>query len=514
MTTDLVLAVDLGTGGPKAALVTLDGDIVAHAFEPTKLLLLPDGGAEQDPAGWWTAITTAVRRVLADEGGAADRLAAVSVTSQWSGTVPVDERGHHLANAIIWMDSRGAKYMPALLGGPVRVQGYDPRKLRRFIQRSGGAPSHSGKDPLGHLLYLRHEQPDLYRRAAAFLEPADHLNARICGRLVSSYDCIVAHWLTDNRDLGRVDYDDGLLALAGLDRKQLPELVPSATVVGTVLAEVADEWGIPTGVPVVTATGDVHSAVLGSGALDDYEGHLYLGTSSWLSCHVPKKKTDLMHNQAALPSALPGRYFLANEHEVAGGALLWLRDQAGLAADFDEMDELLAQSAPGSNGALFGPWLNGERTPVDDHTIRATWTNVSLSTTRADLVRSVYEGVAGNSRWLLEVVERFTKRRMPKLNVIGGGALSDAWCQIHADLLDRPIHRVAAPQHANARGAAFVASIALGHADAPTLASRVLIERQFQPDPANRAVYDGLYAELLALYKATRKMHRRMNRHG
>jgi xylulokinase len=519
MSADLVLAIDLGTGGAKAALVTLDGDIVAHAFEPTKLILLPGGGAEQDPADWWAAITTAVRRLLVEcsqlggRSGATDWLAGVSVTSQWSGTVPVDERGHHLGNAIIWMDSRGARYMPEVLGGPVRLQGYDPRKLWRFIQRTGGAPSHSGKDPIGHLLYLRHEEPERYERAHAFLEPADHLNARICGRLVSSYDCIVAHWLTDNRDVGNVHYDDGLLAMVDIDRSKLPDLVPSATVVGSVLPEVAEEWGIPTGTPVVTATGDVHSAVLGSGALGDYQGHLYLGTSSWLSCHVPKKRTDLPHNQAALPSALPGRYFLANEHEVAGGALLWLRDKAGLAADFDEMDALLDQSVPGSNGVLFGPWLNGERTPVDDHTIRATWTNVSLATTRADLVRSVYEGVAGNSRWLLEVVEKFTKRRLPQLHVIGGGALSDAWCQIHADLLDRPILRVADPQHANTRGAAFVASIALGHADADTLADRVKIEREFTPDAANRGVYDELYGELLGLYKATKRMHARMNRH-
>lgn len=509
-----VLAIDLGTGGPKAALVTLDGDIVAHAFEATELLLLTDGGAEQDPADWWRAITAAVRRVLDDVPEARTRLAAVSVTAQWSGTVPVDARGHHLANAVIWMDSRGAKYMKEVLGGPVRVVGYDPRTLRRFIQRTGGAPSHSGKDPLGHLLFLRHERPDLYREAAAFLEPADHLNARICGRVVSSYDCIVAHWLTDNRDLSDVRYDDELLARCGIDRAKLPELVPSATVVGTVLAEVAEEWGIPAGTAVVTATGDVHSAVLGSGALADFAGHLYIGTSSWLSCHVPWKRTDLLHNQAALPSALPGRYFLANEHEVAGAAIQWVERTLAVEGGYPALDALVAGSQPGSGGVVFTPWLNGERTPVDDHTIRGGWTNVALDTTRADLVRSVYEGVAYNSRWLLDVAERFVKRPFPHLHFIGGGALSDAWCQMHADVLDRPILRVADPQHANARGAAFVASIALGHADAEELGRRVQIDRRFTPEPATRVVYDERYGEFRKLYKALRPIHARMNRSG
>ncbi len=506
----LVLAVDLGTGGPKAALVTLDGEIAAHATETTDVILLADGGAEQDPAAWWTAVTAAVRAVLAAEPDAAGRLAAVSVTTQWSGTVPVDAEGRHLGNAITWMDSRGAPYVKDLVGG--RLQGYDARKLRAFVSRTGGIPSHSGKDPVAHILWLKHERPDLYREAATFLEPADHLNARISGRVVSSQDCIVAHWLTDNRRRDAIDYDPGLLRVTGIERSKLPDIVLSASVVGGVTAEVADEWGIPAGTPVVTATGDVHSAVLGSGALADYEGHLYIGTSSWLSCHVPKKRTDLLHNQAAIPSALPGRYFLANEHEAAGSCLLWLRDRLGL-GDVEKLNVLAAEAEPGSGGVIFMPWLNGERTPVDDHTIRGGWTNLSLATTQADLVRSVFEGVAYNSRWLLDVVERFVKRPLPALNFIGGGARSDLWCQIHADVLDRPIRRVADPQHANARGAAFVASIALGHATAEDLAARVRIDREFRPDPAVRPAYDRLYDEFENLYQATRKIHRRLNRH-
>ncbi len=508
-----VLAVDLGTGGPKAALVTLDGDIAGHAFEPTELILLPDGGVEQDPADWWKAITTAVRRLLAETPIDGSDIAAVSVTAQWSGTVAVDGAGDALMNAVIWMDSRGARHIGDVVGGPVRVLGYDPRRLRRFISRTGGVPSHSGKDPIAHILHIKHARPDVYAAAAHLLEPADYLNLRICGRAVSSYDCIVAHWLTDNRDITSVRYDPVLVALSGIDPAKLPPLVPSASVVGAVTAAVADEWGIQPGTPVVTATGDVHSAVLGSGALGDYEGHLYIGTSSWLSCHLPAKRTDLLHNQAALPSALPGRYFLANEHETAGACLLHLRDQLGVANDLDELNRLAESSAVGANRLIYTPWLNGERTPVDDHTIRGGWSNLSLAHTRADLVRSVFEGVAYNSRWLLEVVERFVKRPLPSLNFIGGGALSDLWCQVHADVLDRPIRRVAEPQHANARGAAFVASIALGHRTAEQLAERIEVEAEFTPDADARPVYDELYAEFRRLYKAHKPIHARLNRH-
>jgi xylulokinase len=508
-----VLAIDLGTGGPKVALVTTDGAITAHEFEATELILLPGGGAEQDPDGWWRAITASVRRLLAGGHVPIDDIVAVSVTSQWSGTVAVDASGKHLMNALIWMDSRGAPHIKEAVGGRLRVQGYDPRKLRMFIQRTGGAPSHSGKDPIAHILFLKHERPDIYRAAHAFLEPADYLNARICGRQVSSFDCIVAHWMTDNRDISNVHYDPGLLSLFGVERSKLPDLVPSATVVGEVTSALADEWGLAAGTKVVTATGDIHSAVLGSGAVGDFEGHLYIGTSSWLSCLLPQKRTDLMHNQAALPSPIPGRYFLANEHEVAGAALLWLRDNAHLATGFDEMNEMVAKAPVGSGKVIFTPWLNGERTPVDDHTIRGGWNNLSLSTTQADLVRSVFEGVAYNSRWLLGAVEKFVKRKMDGLNFIGGGALSDLWCQMHADVLDRTIRRVAEPQHANARGAAFVASLALGLADVGSLSKQVRIDASFTPDPANRAVYSELYREFRNRYKADKAMHARLNGH-
>ena len=511
MSNEHVLAIDLGTGGPKAALVDGSGHIVANEFEPTPLDIQGDGAAEQDPDAWWQAITVAVRAVVDNGGVPADQIVAVSITSQWSGTVAVDETGQHLYPAVIWMDSRGAPYVHDLVSAKINVAGYHPLRLKSWIQKTGGIPSHSGKDPIGHILWLRHERPEVYSSTRYFLEPCDYLNARLTGRICASYDSIVAHWLTDNRDLGRVTYDAELLALCGLRESQLPPLVPSATIVGEVLAAVAADWGLAPGTQVVTATGDVHSAVVGSGALGDFEGHLYMGTSSWLSCHLPTKRTDLLNNQAALPSAVPGRYFLANEHEVGGAALLWLQEQAGMVSDLDEANRL-AQSAPaGSNRVIFTPWLNGERTPVDDHTIRGGWNNVSLTNNRADLVRSVFEGVAFNSRWLLDVVEKFIKKPLDGLNFIGGGAKSDLWCQMHADVCDRVIRRVSEPQHANTRGAAFVAWLALGRQSLEELNRSVSIDREFHPDPDTRSAYAPLYAEFGKIYKANKAIHARLN---
>ena len=160
---------------------------------------------------------------------------------------------------------------------------------------------------------------------------------------------------------------------------------------------------------------------------------------------------------------------------------------------------------------LFTPWLAGERSPVEDHAARGGFHNLSLHTTRADLVRAVLEGVAYNSRWLHEAVERFARHRLGPLRIFGGGAQSDLWCQIHADVMDRRIERVADPLLTGLRGAALFAGLTLGHVQAGEVRALVPVDRTFTPDPANRAVYDRLYAEFPRLYKAQKGMFARLN---
>jgi xylulokinase len=452
-----------------------------------------------------------------------DRPAAVSVTSQWSGTVPVARDGEPLANALIWMDARGAEDVAAL-GGRVKVQGYDPRQLRRWIALTGGAPSLSGKDPLAHILWLRRNRPELSADTWKYLEPKDWLNLRLTGECVATYDSIVVHWVTDNRDPSHVTYDPELLRMAGLQRDWLPDLVPATSIIGFLTDDAAAALGIQPGVPVIGGTPDVQSAAIGSGAVGDFEGHLYLGTSSWLTCHVPFKKTDLLRGVASLPSPLPGRYFVADEQETAGACLNWLRDNVLYPDDelgegpapedvFARIDRVAATSPPGANGVVFTPWLNGERTPVDDHTIRAGWHDVSLRTDRADMVRAVLEGVAFNSRWLLSCVERFVGRPFPWINVIGGGGQSELWAQIHADVLDRPVRRVEHPIRANARGAALLAGVALGRVTVDELGGKVAVVAVHEPDPANRVVYDELYGAFRDIYKQNKGIHRKLNAH-
>lgn len=518
-----ILAIDLGTSGPKVALFSSRGEMLGSEFEETKLLLLPDGGAEQSPDEWWEAIQRAVKRLLARDLAPAEDIVAVACTGQWSGTVAVDRDGNALGNAIIWMDSRGGPQIQQVAGGGINIQGYSLVKLFQWIRLTGGAPALAGKDPIAHILYLKQNQPEIHRQAFKFLEPIDYLGLHLTGRFAASFDSISLHWMTDNRDIRNVKYDSHLIRMSAVDASKLPDLQPANSILGILLPDIARDWGLADNVQVVIGSPDIHSAAVGSGAVRDFEPHLYIGTSSWITCHVPFKKTDLSHSIAALPSAIPGRYLLTDAQECAGACLQFLRDNIFFHEDempngekpanaYQLFDGIAQRTPAGSGKLIFLPWLYGERAPVDDRFVRGGFINQSLQTTRDHMIRAVFEGVAYNSRWLLKYVEGLIGRRSEAVNMVGGGAKSDVWCQIHADVMDRPVRQMKDPIEVNVRGAALLASAALGFIHYDDIASRVPVAKTYTPNPEHRKIYDELFSEFTAIYESNKKIFARLNR--
>jgi xylulokinase len=521
--TRCVLAWDLGTSGAKVGLVTAGGEVLGSEFEPTELLLFPNGGAEQRPDEWWDAFCRATERLLSRELAPRSSIVAVGVTAQWSGTVAVGADGAPLMNAIIWMDSRGAEYVKKITGGPIRIAGYSPYRMFQWVRLTGGAPVHSGKDPFSHMVYIQRAHPDVYEKTYKFLQPKDFLTARLTGRIASTFDSIADHWVTDNRDPARIRYVPSLIALSGIAADKFPELCAASDVLGTLRPEHRERFGLSGDVRVVGGAPDLHSAAVGAGTTRDYEPHLYIGTSSWIAAHVPHKKTDIWNNMASLPAAIPGRYLLLNEQETAGGCLVHLRDRLFWPSDalsgdkapadaFERFDRAAATSPAGANHLLFLPWLYGERTPVEDPHLRAALFNYSLSHRRADVIRAVLEGVALNARWLFGKVEGFFGRSVSELRIIGGGAESELWSQIVADVLGRRVLRVEQPQLSNLRGAGMIAWVGLGELGWDDIPARIKTRTPLEPNSGNRAVYDERYAEFHALYEKTRGLFSRMNR--
>jgi xylulokinase len=510
----LALAIDLGSGALKVGIVSLAGKVAAVEQTPLETERLPGGGAVQDACGWWDAVRTSAGSVLAKVP--TERVAAIACTGQWASTIPVDAAGEPVGPCLMWLDTRGAEHARDVVGGP--LLGYSPRALLTWVRHTGGVPSPYGGDPVSHMLHLQRDEPRTAAAARWYLEPVDYLSMRFTGRAVATLASMSAAWLTDNRRLDHLQYDSVLLRKAGLDPGKLPPLVATGSLVGPVRAEVASDLGLGPDVQVVTGTPDIHTSALGTGAVEEGMAHTSISTTSWISLPVARKKTDPIHSIATIPGLDAHTYIVANNQEAAGLCLRWLRD--ALPSDrtrgFEELTELAAAAAPGSGGAVFTPWIAGERSPVDDRNARGGWHNLSVQTTGADLVRAVLEGVAYNTRWLHQAVERFTHRRLDRLRIFGGGAQSDLWCQIYADILDCRIERVADPLYVNLRGAVFLAALALGTVRQDEIRGLVPIERVFNPNPQNRAIYDRLYAEFARLYKSQRRMFARLNRtdHG
>ncbi len=526
-----ILAIDLGNGGPKAAAVALDGCIKAHSLTGVSVTIDQDGTATQDADEWITAFEESVRAVLAKVDPAA--LHAVAVTGQWGSSVPVGDDCKPVGSVLLWADTRGEPYVQSIIAGRLRVAGYAPHKVVPWLRITGGVPSAAGDDPTGHWQVWCHDLPDVARRMRWQLEPVDFLTAHLTGVVAATPASMVLSWLTDNRPGARLGYVPELVAKSRRSPATLPPLRPTGSVQGELRRELADQWGVPTGVPVITGIPDFHAAALGGGAVRPFQTHLAISTTAWLSAPVPFKKTDIWHTIATVPGLEPSHPLVINNIDTAGAALTWLREQviapsdgllgggSGIGADgaappglqpsFEALTQLAASAPPGCEGVLFAPWLAGEHSPVADKNIRATWLNLSLRTNRAIMVRSVLEGVALSTRWLLGHYEKFLGRAVTEIRVLGGGAQSDLWCQILADVLNVTLVRVADPRQAQVRGVALWARVCLGELSLYEAADLVPLADTFRPNPAHRAEYDRLYREYRTLYSRLKRTYRRLN---
>lgn len=517
-----VLAIDVGTSGPKAAIVSLLGSIVATARAHVATIHLPDDGAEQDPEALWTAVKQACAAALRSSGVAARDVLAVICSSQYSSIVPVDGAGRPTMNMVLWLDKRGSsERLQRIAGYPRRPD--TPLRLLRWL-RIHGLPPIDGGISLNHMRWIRHARPEAYARTTAFLEPMDFVAMRFSGRATANQCTAFMSLLIDNRRLGVTEYDRTLLAQSGIDPAKLPELVPLDSIVGLVLPAVAEELGLDPATRVVTGINDTQCGGLATAAFDGSHAALSIGSTSVMITHVAFKRTDVRHVILSMPSPVPETYFVMAENGLGGGTLehflqklVYASDQFGeLTAEnrFALLQQVVDDAPPGSAGVLFLPWMGGSIAPRAESRMRGGFLNLSLDTTRSHMARAVLEGVAMNLRWMKKPVEKFARRRFSHFVFYGGGAESDAWSQILADVLDTPVHQMANPQYATCLGAALLAFQRLGELGFEDFASRVPIRRIYEPNAANRAVYDEMSAQLVHAFAKTRPVFRALNQRG
>ncbi|MDA3630548.1 FGGY family carbohydrate kinase [Saccharopolyspora sp. WRP15-2] len=474
--TGLMLGVDVGTTAVKVAVFELGGNLVATHTAAYPIHRPRPGWAEQDPMDWWRGCTEGIQAVLA--GLDADAVRSVGVVSQVNTHVFVDDQLRPLAPAIIWQDQRCAEVARDL----------DARLTSADKTRIWGGPIVLDASFVGSRAeWFARTEPELWARTRWVLSPKDFVIAKLTGRLA-----------TDQLSAVRVAGPTGYLREAvelvdGLAGK-LPEIAGPEVVLGS-----APELG---GAEVVVGTMDAYSAVFGTRTTESGRGMVSCGTSlvvagaSAESVPVPEVVTFPPKD---------GLFVHAGPTQAAGDALRWWCQASGLS-----IDEVLRSAGAGAPGVIFTPHLMGERAPLWDSEVRGSFFGLSSATSQADLCRAVLQGVAMSARHVLDPVERACGFALPSLAFSGGGARSDLWTQIHADVLQRPIERLRVHDSA-VLGAALLGAVGTGsYPDIATAAAAtVAVDRVFTP-AADADRLNPLFEAYRESHDALRGIHARL----
>jgi len=514
-----ILTIDLGTSGPKAAIVSTEGTVAGSARASVSTSFGADGAAEQDAERVWEATLEATRGALGASSVDSSSVVAVVASAQYSSIVPVRADGTPTAPMITWMDQRSAPKRLKRLPGYPKV-GNSPLALLRYLRLHGLAPVSSGMS-INHMRWIRYRQPDVYERSASFLEPVDYVTARFTGRITANQCSAFMQMWSDNRRVPSTGWHHGLAAASLIDRDKIPEFVAAGDVVGTVLPDIADQLGLSHTTPVLSGINDTQAGAVAAGTFSGTHAGLALGTTAVIVTHLDKKKVNPLRSLYTMPSPLGGGHLLSAENGVAGVAVNYFLDNLVYPHDhfetpgspdtrYQAFNDAAASSAPGAGGVLFLPWLRGAIAPQTDGRMRGGFLNIGLDTTRNDLARAVLEGVALNLRWLQGPVEKFVNRAISHYVFYGGGATSDLWSQVMADVLGKPVHQLADAGFANSIGTAVFGFDRLGIAAASEVSDHLKVNAMYEPDPALRARYEDLAGTFTDAFKRTRPVIHRL----
>ncbi len=482
-----ILTLDLGTSACKVSLFTLAGGVAAQAGIEYETFHPAAGWAEQDPAAWWEAAAAGIRRL---PSGLRRTVVAVGLSSHRGGVVPMDEGGRPLGRCIIWMDRRSAAETDLL----VRAFGRE-----RLHHVTGLVPD--TEFTATKLLWLRSHEPDLFKAARTYLQPRDYLYFRLTGVPATDYTLASRTMLFD---ITRREWWDEGCAFVGVTPRAFPPVHSSATAPHRVSREAAAALDLPPGVPVAVGAGDRACEVLGSGAGQGWV-MASTGTTTNVSAPVLGRPETLDPRVMCSMHAVDGMSIVEQGMSASGAILRWFRDRLlGGRQDYRRLDALAADVPPGADGLQFLPFMMGARATRWNPEARGVWFGLSEAHGPGALARSVLEGVAFELRACLDLLGGMGVQVQGVL-AVGGGARSDLWNQIIADVSGR---EVAVPRQTDAAslGAMLLAAAATGHLTDLGAAALVAnpVASRFRPNPDTTATYRALYTRYNQLYEALR----------
>ena len=488
----IFLGLDIGTGGSRAVLVDERGK-VCHAFTAPheEMAMARPLWAEQRPQNWWAAAQAAIRGVL---GATGVQVKAIGLSGQMHGLTMLDADNRVIRPALIWCDQRsqaqvdwinqtaGAENVLAWTANPV---------LTGFT--------------LPKLLWVRDHEPAHFEKLRHVLLPKDYVRFQLTGEYATEVSDASGTALFDV--VGR-RWSKPMVEKLGLDAGILPRVYESPEVTGTVTAAAAAATGLRAGTRVVGGGGDQAASAVGNGIVVPGIASCTLGTSGVVFAHLDKPVYDPQGRVHTFCHAVPGAWHVMGVTQGAGLSLQWFRNQLAPGMDYDALTAEAATAPAGAQGLYWLPYLMGERTPHLDAMARGGWVGLTAKHKRADLIRAVLEGVSYSQKDCLAIIDEMGVK-VTRVRLSGGGARSEFWRQMLADVFGRPV-AVLESQEGSAYGAALLAMVGSGaYASVPEACNAIRETEAHNPGPDAEA-YANLYRVFTELYPALKPLYRRM----
>jgi xylulokinase len=490
---ECVLGIDVGTGGTRAVVVDRAGKIVSSATAEHVPFASPrTGWAEQDPQDWWKATGKAIREALASVPDA--NVICVGLAGQMHGAVLLDEGGQVLRPSLIWCDQRTqaqCDWLNSTLGEGRIIELTCNPALTNFT--------------LTKLLWVRDQEPEIWKRFRHVLLPKDYVRFRLTGE--RAMDVAEASG-TLMLDVAGRRWSEQMMSAVGLPMSCLPKLVESPEVCARISEEGAAHTELKAGTPVVGGAGDQAGGAVGMGIVRAGAVSATIGTSGVVFAATDTPAMDPKGRVHTFCHAVPGRWHVMGVTQAAGLSFRWIRDllQNSGNLSYDQLTKEAAQVQPGSDGVLWAPYLMGERTPHLDPNARGTLTGLAASHTRGHVVRAVLEGVAFS---LKDTFSLFAEMKVPVNHVRlgGGGARSDVWRQIQADVYGCEVEVLAAEEGA-AYGAALLAGVGgkFWNSVEQACDEVVKVQERVPSDANSRRVMQTQYENYRMLYPALKPL--------
>lgn len=486
----MIIAHDLGTTGNKASLHHDDGRLVASVTVPYPAHFAAGGVAEQNPSDWWNAVVGATRDLIARTGTAASDIAGLVVSGQMMGAVLLDADGEPARPAIIWADTRSGAQQRELEAaiGAEHAYGILGHRLN---------PTYS----VEKIMWVRDNEPDVWARVRRVCVAKDFIVLRLTGHLATDRSDASG---TNAYDQAAGTWSDEVVRAARLDPALFPEILDSTRIAGTLTDAAADALGLPASVRVVMGGGDGPMAAVGSGVVAPEDGaYVCLGTSSWISFAADAPLHDPAMRTFTFDNVVPGSFVPTATMQAGGASVQWISEALSPDPAHPETGRLTAEASADidTDDLYFLPYLLGERSPMWDPDARGAFVGLARHHGRAHLVRAVLEGTAFN---LLSCIQAFRESGavIDRIDAVGGGAQSDVYLSVLADVWGVPVRRRTIVEEANSLGAAVTAAVGLGLTDFSAARALSEVTAEFTPDAGRHAVYAERHARFADAYTA------------